>query len=104
MSDISLEQRVAETLMGDVKFVSYSGRYPNLCSGMLVIKIGSREYKIQRLVSGGSVSFDEVGGEHVDEGDWDVEEWPDDFPETLKKRALEVINESVDHGCCGGCV
>ena len=104
MLDISLEQQVAEILMGDVKFISYDGKYPTLCSGMLVLKVGSREFKIQRIRSGGGVWIDKQGDEQVDVGDWDVEVWPDDFPETLKKRALEIINENVEHGCCGGCI
>jgi len=104
--EISKEQLVAEILMGDVKFVSYDGKYPNLCSGTLVIRLGSREWKIHRLTSGGGVWFDKQGNEQVDEGDWSIEDqnFPEGFPESLKEKVLKVVNESVDHGCCGGCI
>jgi hypothetical protein len=105
MSDeISKEQLVAEILMGDVKFVSYDGKYPNLCSGTLVIRLGSREWKIRRLSSGGGVWFDKNNDEQVDEGDWSIDNWPEGFPESLKEKVLKVVNECVDHGCCGGCI
>lgn len=102
--EISKEQLVAEILMGDVKFVSYDGKYPNLCSGTLVIKVGSRKWKIKRLSSGGGVWFDKNNSEQVDEGPWSIENWPEGFPETLKQKVLDVVNDKVDHGCCGGCI
>jgi phosphoribosylaminoimidazole-succinocarboxamide synthase len=30
----------------------------------------------------------------------DIEE----FPEELKQEATDVVNENIEHGCCGGCV
>ena len=34
-----------ENISDNVKFVSYDGRFPNLCSGSLVLEIDDKEYK-----------------------------------------------------------
>jgi hypothetical protein len=97
--EISREQLVAEILMGNVKFVSYDGRYPNLCSGTLVFKIGDRTYEIHRLTSGGGLDKDY----NAYEGPWSIDNWPEGFPEGLKSKVEDMVNECVEHGCCGGC-
>ena len=28
-----------------IKFISYTGKYPNLCSGVLTVEINGKEYK-----------------------------------------------------------
>jgi hypothetical protein len=61
-------------------------------------------FKDHSLYSGGSVSFDKEWNEHVTEGNWHVMEWPEGFPESAKEAALELINEKIRHGCCGGCI
>ena len=48
-------------------------------------------------------SFDEDWNEMVGVGDWSVE-FPKDFPEELKDKVLNCINEEIPHGCCGGCI
>lgn len=90
----------------NVEFVSYSGRYPCLCHGQLILRVDGVEWEfgITALSSGGNVWFDDGWSEHVDEGDWIITSWPDGFPEDAKERALDVVNASVEHGCCGGCV
>ena len=90
-----------------VVFVSYDGKYPCLCSGTLVVRVGGTEYVFEQytaLRSGGGVWFDEEWSEHVDVGPWTVEQWPEEFPKELRAEALIVINDNVPHGCCGGCV
>ena len=87
-----------------VEFVSYNGSYPNLCSGTLVLRIDGieRTFPPYCMHSGGSVWFDNSGGEHVEKGKWTV-----DVPPELEKYhdAIEsCVNANVPHGCCGGCV
>ena len=86
-----------------VEFVSYDGKYPNLCIGELVLKIDGEIVSLGRcLCSGGSVWFDDDCAEHIDEGEWSV-----DVPkryEHLKDEITKVVNENVEYGCCGGCV
>lgn len=91
-----------------VEFVSYDGRYPNLCAGTLVIKVNGKEYTFPKhsLVSGGAVWFDGDWGDHVESGAWFVE-IPEELVEELAPYAKEIeacVNENVPHGCCGGCV
>ena len=59
-----------EPLMKQVEFISYDGAYPNLCSGLLVLKINGKVKKFPRycLLSGGSVQFDDNWLEHIERG------------------------------------
>lgn len=87
-----------------VEFVSYDGSFPNLCSGTLVLRIDGIERTMPPhcLNSGGSVSFDDNWGEHVESGRWSV-----DVPEELVQHEQEIedcVNRHVPFGCCGGCV
>ena len=100
-----------------VKFISYTGEYPNLCSGTLTLEIDDIEYTFgggykesktdfrRFWSSGGSVWFDDEWGEHVDGGEWSID--VGDLPEQFRKYAKEidrVFNDNVEWGCCGGCV
>lgn len=89
-----------------LQFVSYDGDYPNLCSGTLVLKLDGKDIKFPKycLSSGGSVSFTEDWDEVVTQGEWTIDEFPKDFPEELKSKAEDLVNENVPQGCCGGCV
>lgn len=97
-----------------VKFVSYTGRYPNLCSGILTLEIDGEEYKFggygfddesifkRFWYSGGGLLSDYSG---VTNGEWRID--IGDLPERFQKYAYEidaVFNENVEHGCCGGCI
>lgn len=86
--------------------IEYDGIYPNLCSGTLIVYVGEKRWKFPEccLDSGGSVTFDEKWNGNVEEGPWDIDEWPDGFPEELKETVLEMINDEIPFGCCGGCV
>jgi len=89
--------------------VEYDGKWPCLCMGTLRIGFNGAWWQFSSrhvLRSGGSVSFDKDWNEKVTHGLWtiDDEDWPDGFPIELREAALEAINESIDHGCCGGCV
>lgn len=86
--------------------IKYDGSYPNLCSGNLIVYIGEQEYKFPEhcLESGGSVTFDENWSEEITEGAWTITEYPQNFPEEYKEKLLEIINDEIEWGCCGGCV
>lgn len=101
-----------------VKFISYTGRYPNLCSGILTLEIdgeittfgyGSESKDKPKYdnfwSSGGCVSFDEHWNANVDEGEWGID--VNRLPEQFRKYAAEideVFNDNVPWGCCGGCI
>lgn len=91
-----------------VKFVSYTGKYPNLCRGNLTLLIDGETVKFDGIkdrfwASGGFISDDYYEDTYT--GEWVI--YIDDIPEKYRKYAYEidrVFNESVPHGCCGGCV
>ena len=87
-----------------VEFVSYNGKWPNLCSGALILKINGKEIVFPEycMCSGGSAGFTGDWEEVVTEGPWTV-----DVPDELldyKKEIEEVVNNNVPWGCCGGCI
>lgn len=92
-----------------VKFISYTGRYPNLCSGDLTLEIDGEiatfgygftskdKPKYDTFwSSGGCVSFDEHLGVNVDKGSWEID--ANRLPEQFRKYAMEidqVFNDNV---------
>ena len=104
-----------------VRFVSYTGRYPNLCSGVLTLEIDGQEakfghdlgtynWKLNRYEDTNYDRFWRSGG-GVDEryvpfeDEWVIME--DALPEKFRPYIDEidrVFNYNVEHGCCGGCV
>lgn len=100
-----------------VKFVSYTGKFPNLCRGVLTLNIDGKEVKFGHVIeeycwqtgkykddnynlfwrSGGSI------GSH--KGEWiiDISEIPEQYRKYASKID-EVFNDNVPYGCCGGCV
>ena len=91
--------------MNNVK-IEYDGRYPNLCSGTLRVIIDEKEWVFpsHSLSTGGNVWFDDNWSEHVEDGPWSINHWPENFPEEYKSTVLYEVNNSIQHGCCGGCV
>lgn len=117
-----------------VKFISYTGEFPNLCSGVLTLEIDGKEYKFGHdytmyhfhkdinawvqededpqnpnfnsfWTSGGSVTFDEDWDSVVEQGEWEID--VEELPEQFWDVADEidrVFNENVPFGCCGGCL
>ncbi len=93
-----------------VKFVSYTGKWPNLCSGILTLEIDGRtvtfgcddacdNYKFWH--SGGTCNY--ISGATC--GEWIIDYA--DIPEKYQKYANEidyVFNKNVEEGCCGGCI
>lgn len=105
-----------------VEFVSYDGAYPNLCRGVLTVKVDGKEYKFgyywdrkdgEELLdpfwaSGGCVSFDNEWNESVTQDAWVLSDFKkSNYPPEIGDRIediLEVMNQNVPYGCCGGCV
>lgn len=115
-----------------IKFVSYDGKYPNLCHGALVVNINgqditfglpesiryanwetqkeyiqSDQYNEGFWVSGGNCGFYD---NHYSEAYCNTDAWQLDkvaLKEQYKPYAQELIdmfNENVSYGCCGGCL
>ena len=100
-----------------VKFVSYTGCYPNLCNGVLTLLIEGIEVRFGHDYSkynswktdGNYNSFWNSGG-YLDRdycshhGEWEINAAK--LPEEYKKYANEIdeiFNANVPYGCCGGC-
>lgn len=101
-----------------VKFVSYDGKWPCLCSGTLVLNIDGKDYSFgysygkekehdfdcKFWYSGGKVTADKDWNFTITHNPWViVEKW---IPEQFQKYAgeiEEVFNNNVEFGCCGGC-
>lgn len=107
--------------MARIKFVEYTGEWPNLCSGVLTliidgvtIKFGGRgayeEDKINWFPSfwssGGSCGFrNGYSEEYIEHGAWELDDW--ELPDNLKAigdELIDVFNANVSYGCCGGCL
>ena len=114
----------------NIEFVSYDGEFPNLCSGVLILKIDGEEIQFgthfftdeykewketgkvngRRVFdkfwrSGGSVEFDDNWNAEVESDEWQIDK--EDLPDFLKPYSDEIariFNENVDWGCCGGCI
>ena len=89
-----------------VKFIDYTGRWPNLCSGTLTLEIEgevvrfSYEQDNKFWYSGGCCQ-----GFNITREPWIIDR--DDIPEKYRKYYYEIVhvfNENVEWGCCGGCI
>lgn len=113
---VNIFQNKADGKM-EIKFVSYTGAYPNLCSGVLtleingeIVKFGSDydnncHYLDQFWESGGSVWFGKSWTAHVTSGEWVIHKTllPMEL-QPYKEVISNLFNDNVPHGCCGGCV
>lgn len=111
--------------MDKVKFVSYTGRYPNLCSGVLTLEIEGKRVTFGPTSgklyfgksyddpdypsfweSGGCVRYSEDDRNFlVEQGRWIINK--KDIPYQYQKYMKEIrrlFNEYVPYGCCGGCI
>lgn len=91
-----------------VKFVSYTGAYPNLCSGILTLEIDGEEVGFGYGTpnrpfwsSGGGITDDY----YPIDGEWiiDAERIPSEYRQ-YADEIDRVFNYNVEHGCCGGCI
>lgn len=122
-SETEKKKRIEE-MRKCLEFVEYTGRYPNLCSGRLFVRINGV------LVSFGNYCLGEKGktpdegvqnypdfwhsGGHLNRNwcavqyPWELSDWikEDQFPPEIRKLLpllIDLFNENVPYGCCGGC-
>lgn len=99
----------SNVLKNHVKFISYDGKYPNLCSGTLTLEIDNEivqfgNYKLYGSfwTSGGGINPNYEG---IYKREWIID--AEEIPVQYRKYANEidrVFNENVEYGCCGGCI
>ena len=103
-----------------IKFISYDGKYPNLCRGVLIVEINGTEYKFGHHYSnchkndntgrwefidenpdkpnypefwnsGGCVYGNRDGNWNISEGEWEYNENLDDYPEFTEDIKKELL-------------
>lgn len=90
--------------MRKIEFVSYSGKYPCLCCGELLVRVDGEERKVDcSMISGGSIWINGAD-DGTTEGPWSIRFLDDFFTAKEQARIVELVNENVEHGCCGGCI
>lgn len=100
-----------------VEFVEYTGKYPNLCSGILTLKINGvvakfgNVYKSKTALyprfwcSGGNCGFSNGYMEsYINRGEWLYDGGLPHFLKRYEGEIMRVFNENVPYGCCGGCL
>lgn len=86
----------------DIKFVSYDGAYPNLCSGTLVLEVDGVKRSAQHaLASTGCINWRD---DTVIKGDRVLSAYAPQWMQGREKEILAVVNANVPKGCCGGCI
>lgn len=90
-----------------LKFISYSGKWPALCVGTVVVKKDGKQYELDNILSsGGCCGFNNDFTEsYVETGRWKI--WKACLPEELQddyEELLDLVNDNIEHGCCGGCL
>ncbi len=105
-ANVNINANVTES---HVKFISYTGKYPRLCSGILTLEIDGKKVRFGFGVSnrpfwlsGGGLTPNYDG---VCRREWKI--IVNRIPEEYRKYASEidrVFNENVEWGCCGSCI
>lgn len=86
-----------------VKFISYDGHFPNLCSGTLMFEVNNKTYSLNHcLLSGGGINLGH-GRENVETGPWSLTCLPDEL-KPFEAEITEMVNENIPWDCCGGCI
>ena len=104
----------ATKLMNHITFVSYTGKFPSLCCGILKLVIDGETVTFGPSTSVEKPMYDRFwrsGGytnwitEEVVRRGWCV--CADELPEQYRAYAYEiqeVMDANIPHGCCGGCL
>ena len=103
---------------GNVKFISYTGRYPSLCMGILTLEINGKQYQFgdtyprtekmfpRFWATGGYCGFENnYVDSYIKKDEWQIDY--EQLPEQLRQYAREIneiFNLNVPYGCCGGCL
>jgi len=91
-----------------LKFVSYTGEWPTLCMGTLILSLDGEDITFPPfcLESGGDVWFGKDWSGHITKGPWCIVKFPEalQYDKALQQEAVRLVNENVDWGCCGGCL
>ena len=97
----------------NIKFISYTGKYPDRCNGVLTLLIDGAEHTFCPLTkgaehgkiwsSGGNCRTCEKGAWTHDWFDAECDDLDYHFGEGFSDRLIEVMNDNVPYGCCGGC-
>ena len=107
----------------NIEFISYTGKYPNLCNGILtleidnkIVKFGHEEWNKNShcykegnydkfWISGGNCYFGNNYREgHIISGKWELDCLAvPDFLKPYSNKLINVFNDNVPYGCCGGC-
>lgn len=91
--------------MRKIKFVSYDGKWPNLCRGSLTLGVDGAEMTANcKLVSGGKAGFDKHRRPHISSGAWEILFEDDFFTKEEQEHIVHLVNRNVKWGCCGGCL
>lgn len=94
-----------------VEFVSYDGKWPNLCHGLLTLKIDGKKVKFGSKYAYKDADYEKFwssGGncsiKCIEKDEWiiNVQELPEEF-RAYAAEIDSVFNENVQFGCCGGC-
>ena len=96
-----------------LRFISYTGEWPNLCSGKLIVEIDGQ--KVSFGEDGKYPAFWRSGGEvewvrkvEVIKAPWELSYYGDSkYPWKileLMPDLIKLFNDNVEHGCCGGCL
>lgn len=106
-----------ENVTEHVKFISYTGKYPNLCCGDLTLEIDGEKvifgngYDIKMNKRKGVYPIFWHSGGYISanyeayKGEWQID--VSEIPEEYRKYASEIdetFTTNVPYGCCGGCI
>ena len=88
--------------MRKIEFVEYTGKYPNLCNGELILKIDDEIVEIDKgFISGGWYDMD---AEIIIKGPWRFIDTYENFTEEEMEHITKLMNDNIPQGCCGGCI
>ena len=109
-----------------VKFISYTGKWPNLCQGVAtfdidghIVTFGNEKIDGDGEIVNGWPKFWKSGGRIITnrkyqmsayKDEWVLDDWwtyCPDAPVSITdniKECLKLFNENVEYGCCGGCI
>lgn len=91
--------------MREIEFHGYTGHWPNLCRGRLVLVVDGKGVVANcRLISGGSGYINKKHEAKITYGPWDVEFGDGFFTPQEQAYIKYLVNANVRQGCCGGCI